>query len=106
MSGIRAACNALPEAYPIPSDTPCLEDLTEMVEVDPADIPVTVIGSTPPIGFPIVTEPEPAVTVGESNTNELSKFVIHTVKPLAVDVDAPNMGVNDCPSGFAPAVAE
>jgi hypothetical protein len=106
MLGIKAACNALPDAYPIPSDTPCLEDLIEIVEVDPGDIPVTVIGSDPPIGFPIATVPEPAVTVGLSKTYELSKFVMLTLKPFAIEVDAPNIGVKDWPSGFALAVAE
>ena len=78
----------------------------EIVAKDPGVIPVTVIGRIEFAPVPTVTVPDPLVTWALPQTKAGFQFVIFTVKPSAVGVDCPKVGMNAKPRGFAVAVVE
>ena len=67
-----------------------------IVAVAPDDKPVTVKTRFEPVVE--VTETDPDVTEGVPQVKSASKFVIETVKPSAVAVGVPKVGVSAVPN--------
>ena len=104
--GVRADPGvALPVTVAVPAVYPVLVVFWVMVAEAPGDKPETVNNCVEPVVEVIATEP--LLTVGVAQVKAASKFVIETVKPSAVAVGVPKVGVRAAPViEVAVAVAE